>query len=79
VTTFKVGDVVVYQVKVLSSKAKSVSAKLELKWSKPMVIAKFLKSNVLQLANVETGVVVWKAHVCQLKGYHQDGSFQAQD
>jgi hypothetical protein len=66
-TPFKVGDVVVYQVKILSSKAKGVSAKLELKWSKPMVITKFLKSNVVQLANVRTGVVVRKAHVCQLK------------
>jgi hypothetical protein len=74
-TPFKVGDVVVYRVKVLSSKRKGVSAKLELKWSKPMVIAKFLKPNVVQLANAETGVVVRKAHVCQLKGYHQDGSF----
>jgi hypothetical protein len=66
-------------VKVLSSRAKGVSAILEPKWSKPMVIAKFLKSNVVQLANVENGVVVRKAHVCQLKRYHQDGSFQAQD
>jgi hypothetical protein len=62
---FKVGDVVIYQVKVLSSKGKGVSAKLGLKWSKPMVIAKFLKPNIVQLANAETGVVVRKAHVCQ--------------
>ena len=31
-TPFKVGDVVAYRVKVLSSKGKGVSAKLELKW-----------------------------------------------
>jgi hypothetical protein len=77
-TPFKVGDVVVCWVKVLSSKGKGVSAKLELKWSKPMVITKLLKPNV-QLANAETGVVVRKVHVCQLKGYHKDGSFQAHD
>jgi hypothetical protein len=73
-TPFKVGDIVVYRVKVLSSKGKGVSAKLGLKWSKPMVIAKFLKPNIVQLANAETGVTVRKAHVCQLKGYHQEGS-----
>jgi len=79
VTPFKVGDVVVHRVKILSSKGKGVSAKLELRWSKPMVIAKFLKSNVVQLANAETCVVVRKAHECQLKKYHKDGSCQAQD
>jgi len=73
-TPFKVGDVVVYQVRVLSSKGKGVSAKLGLKWSKPMIITKFLKSNVVQLPNAETGVVVRKAHVCQLKEYRQEGS-----
>jgi hypothetical protein len=34
-----------------------------LKWSKPMVIAKFLNPNVIQLANTDTGVVVRKARV----------------
>lgn len=69
----------VYLVKVLSSKGKCVSAKLELKWSKSMVIAKFLKPNVVQISNAETGVVVKKAHVCQLKGYQQNGNFQVHD
>ena len=35
-TPFKVGDVVAHRVKVLSSEGKGVSAKLELRWSKPM-------------------------------------------
>ena len=69
----------VYQVKVLSSKGKGVSAKTELKWSKPMIIAKILKPNVVQLANTETGVIVRKVHVCQLKIQHKDGSIQAQN
>ena len=77
-TPFKVGDVV-YRVKVISSNGKGVSAKLELKWSKPMVIAKFLKPNLVQLANAETGVILRKAHVCQLKRYHKDGSVQVQN
>jgi len=78
-TRFKVGDVVVHLVKVLSSTGKGISAKLELRWSKPMVIAKFLKTNVVQLANAESSVVVRKAHLCQLKKYHKDGNGQAQD
>jgi hypothetical protein len=60
-----------------NSKGKGVSVKLELRWSKPMIIAKFLKPNAVQLANDDTGVVVKKAHVCQLKRYHKDGGFQA--
>ena len=51
-----------------------MSAKLWFKWSKPLVIAKFLKPNVVKFANAETGVVVRKAYVCQLKGYHQEES-----
>ena len=77
-TLFKEGDVVVYRVKVLSSKGKGISAKLELMWSKPMVIVKFLKPNVVVLANVETGVVVRKTHVSQIKKYHKEGSCRAQ-
>jgi hypothetical protein len=77
-TPFKVGDVVVNQVKVLSSKGKGVSAKLGLKWSKPMVIAKFLKPNGVQLANAETGVVVRKARV-PIERIPSRGEFQAHD
>jgi hypothetical protein len=44
-----------------------------------MIIAKFLKPNVVQLANANTGVVVKKSHVCQVKRYHKDGRFQAQN
>jgi hypothetical protein len=43
-TQFKVGDVVVHRLKVISSKGKGVSAKLELKWSKSMVTAKFFEA-----------------------------------
>ena len=77
-TPFKEGDVVVYRVKFLSSKGKGISAKLELRWSKPMVITKFLKPNVVLLANAETGVVVRKAHVSQIKTYHEEGNCRAQ-
>ena len=66
---YKVGDTVVCQVRTLSSKGKGVSQKLELKWSKPMVIVQFLRSNVVQLAVAESGVLARKAHVSQLKEY----------
>jgi hypothetical protein len=46
------------QIYLSSSKGKGVSAKLELRWSKQMIIAKFLKPNVVQLANAKTGVAV---------------------
>ena len=69
----------VYRVKVLSPKGKGASTKIGLKWSKPIVIAKFLKPNIVQLANAATGVVVRKAHVCQLKEYHQEESPCAHD
>jgi len=39
-----------------------------------MVIAKFLEPNVVQLANTETGVVVRKAHVSQVKIYQKKGA-----
>jgi hypothetical protein len=61
---------VVCQVKSLSSKGKGISQNLELKWSKPIVIIKFSKPNVVQLAMAESGVVARKAHVSQLKRYY---------
>ena len=61
------------QRKVLSSKGKGISQKLELKWSVPLVIVRFLKPNVVQLAMPESGVIVRKAHVSQLKPYYQKG------
>ena len=70
---YKVGDTVVCQMKTLSSKGKGVSQKLELKWSKPMVIVKFLKPSVVQLAVAESGVLARKAHVSQIKKYYLSG------
>jgi len=67
---YKVGDTVVCQMKTLSSIGKGVSQKLELEWSKPMVIVKFLKPSVVRLAVAESGVLARKAHVSQLKKYY---------
>ena len=67
--TYQVGDMVVYRLNLVSSKVRNVSAKLMLRWSKPMVIAKIVRPNVVQLANPDTGVIVSRAHVSQLKKY----------
>jgi hypothetical protein len=53
----------------VSSKAQYVSDKLMLRWSDPVVTAKFLRPNVVLLANTDTGVVGRRAHVNHLKPY----------
>jgi hypothetical protein len=64
---FQIGDTVVYRLNLASLKAQNISAKLLLRWSKPMVIAKIMRPNVVLLTNTETGVIVRRAHVSQLK------------
>jgi hypothetical protein len=63
-------DKVLYRHHVLSSKVKGVSQKMELRLSRPVVIVRFLKPNVVELAWPETGIVVKKAHVSQIKKYY---------
>jgi hypothetical protein len=63
------GDTVVYRLNLVSSQALNVSAKHLLKWSTPVVIARFVRTNVALLANPDTGVIVRRAHVSQLKPY----------
>lgn len=64
--SYRVGDTVLYRVNVVSSKAQNISAKLSLRWSKP-VAAKIVKPNVVLLANPDTGVIIRRAYVTQLK------------
>jgi hypothetical protein len=66
---FQVGDLVLVKRYPISSKLMRCSAKLENKWSDPLVIARFLTQVMVQLANPDTGVIVRKAHVSQLKRY----------
>ena len=66
----RVGDLVLVRLHPQSSKALHRSAKLDNKWSEPMVIAKFLTKVTVQLANPDTGVYTRKAHVSQLKRYY---------
>ena len=67
---WRVGDLVLVRLHPQSSKVLHRSAKLENKWSNPMVIAKFLTKVTVQLANPDTGVYLRKAHVSQLKRYY---------
>ena len=67
--TYKVGNLVMYRKNLVSSKAQNVSSKFLMRWSDPLVIAKFVATNTLLLANPDTGVIVRRAHVSQLKPY----------
>ena len=64
---FAVGDPVRYRLNLVSSKARDVSAKMMLRWSKPVVVAMVVGPNTVLLANPETGLIVRRAHVSQLK------------
>jgi transposase InsO family protein len=64
---FKVGDRVMFRRNLVSSKPLNVTAKLMLRWFDPVVIAKFVRPNVVLLGNPDTGVIVRRAHVSQLK------------
>jgi hypothetical protein len=66
---YKVNDTVVYRKNLVSSKTQNVSAKLMLRWSEPVVVARILRPNVMLLANPDTGVIIRRAHVSQLKPY----------
>jgi hypothetical protein len=70
---YKVGDLVLCQKKVLSSKGKGYSQKLELRWSVPLKIKRFFRPTVVQLTSPDSGVVIRNAHVSQLKHYHTGG------
>ena len=69
---YRVGDIVVFRLNVASSKAQNISAKLLTRWSKPMVIAKIVGPNTVLLANPDTGVIVRRAPVSQLKPFVPD-------
>jgi hypothetical protein len=52
---YQVGDNVVYRLNLVSCKSQNVSAKLLLKWSKPMIIVKIVRPNVVLLATLKSG------------------------
>jgi hypothetical protein len=64
---FQVGDLVLVRMHTQSSRPLQRSAKLNFRWSEPLIIAIFVSPVTALLANPITGVIVRKAHVCQLK------------
>jgi len=64
---YSVGDLVRYRLRLSSYKGQNISAKLLLRWSVPVTIAKIVRPNVTLLANPDTGVIIRRAHVSQLK------------
>jgi hypothetical protein len=62
-----VGDLVLVRMHPLSSKSQQRSAKLDFRWSVPLKIVRFVSPVTVQLANPDTGVIVRKAHVSQVK------------
>jgi len=66
---YQVGDLVMYRRNLVSSKTQNVSSKLLMRWSNPLVVAKFVAANTALLANPDTGVIVRRAYVSQLKPY----------
>ena len=64
---YRPGDLVRYRLNLSSSKARDISAKMLLRWSKPVRIARKAGPNVVMLADPDTGVIVRRAHVSQLR------------
>jgi hypothetical protein len=68
-----VADLVLLRLNPLSSRLRQRSAKLELKWSEPLKIVRFVSSVTVLLANPDTAVIVRPAHVSELKKYFPSG------
>lgn len=68
-TDFVVGDLVLLRLHPQSSRLRQRSAKLDLKWSEPLLVAKVVTPVTVWLANPDTGVIIRRAHVSQLKRY----------
>ena len=65
--SFGVEETVRYRWKSASSKAREVSAKMSLRLSELTVIVNEVRPNVVLLAHPDTGVIIRRAHVSQLK------------
>jgi hypothetical protein len=66
---FRVEDLVLVNLHPQSLKALKRSAKIENKLSDPLRIVRFLTKVTVRLTNPDTGVIVRKANVSQLKRY----------
>jgi hypothetical protein len=64
---FQAGDLVLATLYRMGSKSRQRSTKLDYKWSVLLVTATFVSPITALLANPDTGVIIRKAHVSQLK------------
>jgi hypothetical protein len=67
--SYKEGDLVMFKRNSVSSKAQNITSKLLMRWSEPVIIAKIINTNNMLLVNPDTGVIIRRAHVSQLKPY----------
>jgi len=67
VHNFRVGDTVIYRLTLISSKARDRSAKIMLRLSKPCTMAEEIRPNLVLLVDPNTGIVVRRANISQLK------------
>ena len=58
-----------YKKQLVSSKPHNLTSKLMLRWSEFVIIARMVNDNNVLLANPDTGVIIRRAHVSQLKAY----------
>jgi hypothetical protein len=65
---FQVCDFILVRIHPQSSRSHQRSTKLDFRWLVSLMIAKFVSPVTALLANPNTGVIVRKAHVSQLKG-----------
>jgi hypothetical protein len=65
----RVGDLVLVRLHPQSSRSHQRSAKIDYKWSLPLVASKYVSPVTVLLANPDTGVLVRKAYISQLKMY----------
>jgi hypothetical protein len=65
--SFQVGDRVLVRLFPQSSAKNKISAKLLYKWSKPVVISKFLSPVTVELSFLHSGIRYRKAHISHLK------------
>ena len=71
---FLEGQVLMVRLHALISIKYKRSAKLELRWSRPLVISRFLSQVMVELLHRDTGAWVSKDHVSQLKYFHQQAT-----
>ena len=66
---YKEGTLVMFRKNLVSSKAQNITSKVSMRWSEPVLIVKIFNTNNMLLANPDTGVIIRRDHVSQLKSF----------